>query len=121
LDNEQEGGRIVGRKIALGLTDYLDRFAARHGAEVWRQFAAGDLLNWRFHLLEVADDPVATICFNLRGVDVWRGVARAVTPRHSPTDWELLQIREHQIWWPRIEWWDEDVRTSNPFEQEPEP
>jgi len=48
LVNEQEGGRIVGREMALGLTDDLDRFAARHGVEVWRQFAAGDLLNWRF-------------------------------------------------------------------------
>jgi hypothetical protein len=121
MDNESGAMKAPGRKIALGLSDYLDRFATRRGAEVWWQFAAARPSHWKYYLLEIVDDPSTTICFNLHGVNVWLGVTRAVTPRQTPTDWELLQIREHEIWWPRIEWWDEDDRTSNPFEQEQEP
>ncbi|WP_435010998.1 hypothetical protein P12x_002289 [Tundrisphaera lichenicola] len=120
MDNESSGINGPGRKIALGLTAYLRPFAARRGAETWWQFASGNLADWKYYLLEVVDDPGTTVYFNLHGVNVGKGLARAVTPRYSPTDWELLQIREHEIWWPRVEWWDEDIRTSNPFEQEPE-
>ena len=120
MDNESGGIEGPGRRIALGLSDHLDRFAMRRDAQPWWHFAREDPLHWQLYVLELADDPGTTICFNLHGVNVWLGVARAVTPRQRPTDWELLQIREHEIWWPRIEWWDEDVRTSNPFEEEQE-
>jgi hypothetical protein len=116
LDTEGEEFPIVGRRIALGFEDYLDQFATRQDAEPWIEFAKDDPLNWRFILLELVDDPTTTILFNLHGVDVPLALSRAATGRPTPTDWELFQIHEHPSWWPRIEWWDEDVRVSNPFD-----
>jgi hypothetical protein len=121
MDNEIDEGQNVGRRIALGLSERLRQFAMRRRAEPWWEFASEDPLHWKLYVLELVDDPTTTICFNLFGVDVWRGIARAPTPLQTPTDWELLQIYEHEVWWPRIEWWDEDERASNPFDRGDEP
>jgi hypothetical protein len=39
MDNESGEGAPVGRRIALGLSDYLDDFAARQDALTWKLFA----------------------------------------------------------------------------------
>jgi hypothetical protein len=119
LDNEGVG-RGHGRKIALGLSCSLDHFATQRDAETWEQFSLVDPDDWRFAFLELADDPETMTFFNLRGVNVQAGLIRAANGRGSPTDWELFQIHEHPSWWPRIEWWDQETRVSNPFEQGPE-
>lgn len=84
------------RRIALGLTDYLDDFARLHAAETWEQFAGRHPMLWKEVFFEVMNDPTAEVFFNLKGVNVWRGVNRAVVGRGGPTDWELLQIMQHE-------------------------
>jgi hypothetical protein len=121
MDNEVGESAPVGRKIALGLSDYIFQFAARWNAEIWVEFASEDLLQWKYYLLELADDPGTTIYFNLHGIDVQLGLMRAATGRATPTDWELFQIHEHESWWPRIAWWDHETPASNPFDRGPGP
>lgn len=104
------------RRIALGLTDYLEDFARRHDAETWKQFAEDHPLQWKLAFFEVMNDSAAEVFFNLKNVDVWRGVNRAAAGRGGPTDWELLQIMQHEESWPRIRWYDGDGPRSNPFE-----
>jgi hypothetical protein len=121
VDNQGEVRVAGGRRIALGLADYLEAFASRVSAETWQEFAATDPLNWRFAFLEIADDPETIMFFNLHQIDVWLGLTRASTGRATPTDWELFQVQQHEIWWPRIEWWDNEARAPNPFERADEP
>ena len=113
---DDEGGQPAGRRIALGLAESIEEFASRHGAETWEEFAREDPLQWTLVLLELADDPATRIFFNLHNVDVSAGLTRAASGRGTPTDGELLQIHEHPSWWPRVEWWDNELRASNRFE-----
>ena len=104
------------RKIALGLDDYLEAFADRHSAETWRQFAGHDPTAWKSTFLRAMSDPNTLAYFNLRGVNTWKGVARAAAGSGGPTDWELLTIRCNQNWWTRILWFSDSESTVNPFE-----
>jgi hypothetical protein len=116
LDNQDEVVDPVGSRIALGLSDYLVPFASRCHAQTWMEFAKADPLSWKLIFLELVDNPSTIIFFNLHNVNVEAGLLRAATGRGSPTDWELFQIYEHDSWWPRIEWWNEESPVSNPFD-----
>jgi len=104
------------RKVALGLDRYLQDFAARHSAETWRHFAGHDPTAWKATFLRVMRDPGTVALFNLRGVNTWKGVARAAAGLGGPTDWELFTIRGNEDWWPRILWLVDDDPAPNPFE-----
>lgn len=104
------------RRIALGLTRHLVDFARRHDAEIWTVFARPHPARWQYYFLEAMDDPLVTVYFNLTGIDVWAGVLRASRRDGGPTDWELLQIQQHDGWWPRIIWRKDGVAVPNPFE-----
>jgi hypothetical protein len=110
------GGTISpNRKIALGIDDYLDDFACSNSAMSWRQFARADPMQWKSYFLDVMNDPMAEILFNLKGVDVWGGVTRASRGAGGATDWELLQIMQNEEWWSRIKWIKDGVEIPNPF------
>jgi hypothetical protein len=104
-----------GRRIALGLEDFLDDFARTHDAESWKEFARDDLVRWKSAFLDVMNDPQAEVFFNLRTVKVWAGITRASVGLGGATDWELLQIQQNEDWWPRIAWFDGDTSVANPF------
>jgi hypothetical protein len=106
---------VPGRRIALGIEDYLDDFARANSAESWKQFAIIDPMEWKPRFLEGMNDPRAEVLFNLKGVDVWGGVTRASRGAGGATDWELLQIMQNEDWWPRIKWMKDGVLVPNPF------
>jgi hypothetical protein len=63
------------------------------------------------------NDPNVEVFVNLKSIHVLMGVARAAAGQGGWMDWELLQIREHLNWWPRIRWWkQDDIPADNPFE-----
>ena len=121
MDDEGKGQGGVGRRIALRFSAYAEFFARLHQAETWEQFAVDDPLSWRFIFLEIVDDPATLVFFNLRLVDVAAGLTRVASGPGTTTDWELLQIYEHASWWPRVQWWDEGVQVSNPWNRGLEP
>lgn len=101
-------------KLALGLGDRLDAFAAQHGASTWKSFS--DPLRWKRTMLDKLADPDVQVVFNLEGVEVWPGVSRASRGAGGATDWELLQIKQNPEWWDSIEWWNGNKRAENPFQ-----
>ena len=103
------------RKIALGIDTYLDEFAAANSAISWKVFARRDPLHWKDAFFERMSHPDSQILFNLKGVDVWKGVTRAANRKGGATDWELLQISQNELWWGRIEWIMDGQRMPNPF------
>ncbi len=103
-------------KLALGLDRYLDRFAARHQARTWKELVRADPDEWRYEFLALMDEATTEVYFNLREVEVGTGLLRAASGNGSNTDWELLMIREHPGWWPRVRWMDEDRPVANPFD-----
>jgi hypothetical protein len=109
-------GNAPSRRVALGIEDHLDDFARANSAESWKQFAITDPMEWKSQFLEVMNDPQTEVLFNLKGVDVWGGIARASRGAGGATDWELLQIMQNEDWWPRIKWMKDGVQVPNPFE-----
>ncbi len=72
-------------------------------------------MQWKSHFLDVMNDPNAEVLFNLKGVDVWKGVTRASRGvDYFATDWELLQIMQNEGWWPRIKWMKDGVQVPVP-------
>lgn len=104
-----------GGRLALGISEHLDAFAARQGAATWKSFP--DPMNWKTTMLERLADPNTKILFNLEGpVEVWPGVSRAARGAGGATDWELLQIQQNPQWWDTIEWWQGGTQVPNPFQ-----
>lgn len=88
---DAEGAAAAGQKIALGLGESLDEFAAQTGGSTWKQWAAGDPLNWKGAFQNVVGNPANEVNFNLTGVDgSWAAAARAARGAGGATDWELL-------------------------------
>ena len=88
-------------RVALGLDLYLGQFAREWGAETSRSWG-GD--NWRFGLYTVASSTETQVYWNLTGVNVLDGLQRASRNVGGPTDWELLQFKEHPDWIERSRW-----------------
>ena len=103
-----------GGRLALGLSEHLDTFAASQGATTWKSFL--DPLHWKPTMVEKLADPNTKILFNLEGVEVWPGVSRAARGAGGATDWELLQIQQNPQWWTTIEWWKGGTQVPNPFQ-----
>ena len=101
--------------LALGLNDYLESFAAEHGAYTWRDFPKGS--NWRDEVLKRLNDPEQPVLFNLTGVDnPYAAAARSAagSPKAGATDWELLQVYQNDF--PNLEFWENGISVPNPFE-----
>ena len=101
--------------LALGLNDYLEPFAAEHGAYTWRDFPKGS--NWRDEVLNRLNDPEQPVFFNLTGVDnPYAAAARSAagSPKAGATDWELLQVYQNDF--PNLEFWENGISVPNPFE-----
>ena len=101
-------------RLALGIGEHLDAFAAGQGAATWKSFP--DPLNWKPTMVQKLADPNTKILFNLEGVEVWPGVSRASRGAGGATDWELLQIQRNPEWWHTIEWWKGGQQVPNPFQ-----
>ena len=102
------------KKLALGLSDYLDDFAKANGAETWKNFA--DPINWKNGVNEALFDPNTRIIFNLNGIDnPMRAVQRAAVGLGGATDWELYMIKQTQSAWDRITWYLNGQVVNNPF------
>ena len=71
---------------------------------------------WRRKFLELLNDGQTRFTFNLDGVDVWAGMARAAKGSGGFTDWELLQLRMAKDSWKRITWMKDGVVVACPFE-----
>jgi RHS repeat-associated protein len=110
------GAGAAGERLALGLGDRLDAFAAEQGAGTWKLFP--DPMHWKMTMLDKLADPNVTVFFNLDGVDVWPGISRASYGAGGATDWELLQIQQHPQWWGRVKWMKNGVELPNPLEIE---
>ena len=92
-------------KLALGLNDYLDDFAAANNAHTWKEFT--DPLNWKEGVLDALYDPNMQIVVNLDGVDNPMLAAQcAASNMGGATDWELLQIKLTPSAWDRITWYN---------------
>jgi hypothetical protein len=107
------GGGSV-RPFALGIDDFLDDFARTHSADTWKRF--DDVIDWQSQVIDKLADPSQRVLFNLDGVDVWGGVSRAASGKGGATDWELLQIYQNKNFWDTLEFWQDGLRTTNPFE-----
>lgn len=94
----------------MGISDHLDDFAARHGADTWKN--RPDPASWKPGVLGKLSDPNQRVLFNLDGVDVWPGVTRAAAGRGGATDWELLQVRGEDF--PNLEFWQGGKRVGEP-------
>jgi hypothetical protein len=57
-------------------------------------------------LVEIAGRDDTKILWDLTGVDVLAGLQRAAALRPGPTDWELLQFKEHPDWLARTTWYE---------------
>jgi hypothetical protein len=113
LERGDSGSKIDGQKIVLGIDKYLDEFADEVGGASWKVWGAG---NWQQNFLNLMSNKLNKVYFNLKGVNVTEGIARAekALEQNIPSgaiDWELLMIRNHPEWWSRITW----VNGSNPF------
>ncbi len=111
MDHADRRGVVV----ALGIKAFLFEFAARHSALTWKELVGDHPSRWKSIFRRLMNDPDNTVLFNLDGVDVWRGIARASTGGIYMTDWELLPIQQNPQWWPRIAWWLADRPAVNPF------
>lgn len=107
------GGGGGGARIALGLGDRLEEFAASKGATTWKDFA--DPLNWKAEMTQQLSDPAVTKLFNLDGVDVWKGVSRAAAGGGGATDWELFQIYSNPEWQSSVQWFKNGEQVVSPF------
>jgi len=103
----------VTKPLALGISEYLDDFAIARQAITWKELPNPE--NWKVAVLDALIDPNCQICFNLDGVDVWRGIQRAASGRGGATDWELLQIKQNPQIWNTIQFWKHGQPVSNPF------
>ncbi len=102
------------KKLALGLSDYLDDFAEKNNAHTWKNF--NDPNNWRDGVLDALYDPNTQIIFNLDGIDnPMSSVMRASHGAGGATDWELLQIKYTPDAWDRITWYKNGDVVPNPF------
>jgi len=71
-------GTVIERgSVALGLGNRLDNFATGIGAQTWKQLVPDSPELWQSKFRELLNDGTTRFTFNLDGVDVWRGVARA--------------------------------------------
>jgi hypothetical protein len=110
-------GTVIERgSVALGLSDRLDNFATTIGGQTWKQLVPESPELWRRKFLELLNDGQTRFTFNLDGVDVWAGMARAAKGSGGFTDWELLQIRMAKDSWKRITWMKDGVVVACPFE-----
>ena len=107
-----------GIRIALGIDRHLFAFAGRHAELTWVDLVRDHPDRWKSVFLSHMSAPAVFVVFNLDGVNVWGGVARAASggKNVSMTDWELLQVRQNPRWWARIEWWRADRIVANPFQ-----
>ncbi|OKP67424.1 hypothetical protein A3842_28150 [Paenibacillus sp. P3E] len=108
---------MVGRtteKFALGLDNYLEKFASSQGAKTWRSYL--DAATWQSTVLDNLINPNVQIVFDLTDVNVWAGVTRAARGAGGPTDWELLQIKNNSQWWNKIKWFIDGIEVPNPFQ-----
>ena len=110
------GKSIKGGSVALGLSDRLDDFASTFGAQTWKQLVPDSPEMWRRKFLGLLNDGNTRFTFNLDGVDVWRGLARAAKGSGGMTDWELLQLKMAKDSWGRITWIKDGVVVVCPFE-----
>jgi hypothetical protein len=110
-------GTVIERgSVALGLSDRLDNFATTIGGQTWKQLVPESPELWRRKFLELLNDGQTRFTFNLDGVDVWAGMARAAKGSGGFTDWELLQLRMAKDSWKRITWMKDGVVVACPFE-----
>ena len=102
-------------KLALGLSDYLDDFAANNNAHTWKDFA--DPTNWKEGVNNALFNPDMRIIVNLDGVDnPLLAAQRAAGNIGGATDWELFQIKTTPSAWYRITWYENGKIVPNPFE-----
>ena len=81
-----------GGNIALGVREYLGKFAKRIGGSTWESWGAKD---FESSFMRVINDPSNKIHFNLDGVDnVWSAVSRGAKGYKVGgfTNWELFQL-----------------------------
>ena len=102
------------KRLALGLSDYLDDFASDNNSHTWKGFS--DPANWKEGVNKALFDPDMEIYVNLDGVDnPLLAAQRAASNRGGATDWELLQIKLTPSAWDRITWVQGGEIVSNPF------
>lgn len=105
----------VRKKIALGLSDYLDDFASKNNAETWKDFP--DPYDWKNGVLDALYDPNTDIIVNLDGVDSpYLSAQRAAAGYGGATDWELLQLKLTPEAWSRTTWYLNGKVVPNPFQ-----
>ena len=112
-------GTVIERgSVALGLGNRLDNFATGIGAQTWKQLVPDSPELWQSKFRELLNDGTTRFTFNLDGVDVWRGVARAARGDKEcfMTDWELLQLKMTKEAWNRITWIKDGKVVPCPFE-----
>lgn len=103
----------AGAKIALGLRDVLDEFAAEHGAQTWRVWGGDD---WRLGFMDAMANPRTRVVFTLDGVDnPFTAAMRGAANMGGATDWELHQIYSNPQWWGRVTWYSGGKSVPNPF------
>lgn len=111
----QGGGGDERKRLALGLSDYLDEFASSNGATTYKDFE--NPMNWKEEVLKAINDPNTDILVNLDGIDSpYLSIQRAASNTGGATDWELLQIRNTPEAWSKIQWFKDGITVPNPFE-----
>jgi RHS repeat-associated protein len=107
-----------GQRIALGVSEHLERFARSVGATTWSTWG-GD--NWRESFMRLARDSQTQILFNLadprnKMINAWQAIAEAArNPNARATSWELLQIYQNPEWWSRVTFYFRGAVVRNPF------
>ncbi|VTR99017.1 yd repeat-containing protein : YD repeat protein OS=Isosphaera pallida (strain ATCC 43644 / DSM 9630 / IS1B) GN=Isop_2419 PE=4 SV=1: PT-HINT [Tuwongella immobilis] len=92
------------KRVALSTDLPLDTFARQIGGESWKQFAKGDPLHWKDAFLDLLYGSDAHFVFNLKGLQVTKGIERASMGRGGATDWELFQLYQAKEHHHRITW-----------------
>ena len=109
-----------GQKVALGLSEGLDDFAASQGAVTYRQFSTSG--NFADDFVSTVGNPNNKVVFNLDGVrSPWSSVQRvgdmtldsAMRSGASITDWELAQIYRNS--WSHVQFYKGGRPVASPF------
>lgn len=110
------GPNVAAGSVALGLEDHLDDFARGIGGTTWKKIVTNNPETWLKKFRELLFDGETKFTFNLDGVDVWAGVARAARGEGGYTDNELLLIMQNRQFWDRITWITNGEVRPNPFQ-----
>jgi hypothetical protein len=115
---EEEAAGIGAEKVALGVNEFLEQFAAKGGWKTWRQWGGS---NWKSKFQGVMES-AKEIHFNLiepKGsiINARTSIQRVASGgKYGATDWELFQIWKNPQWWSKITFYGKNGEVlPNPF------